>query len=94
MSPESPCRAEDAAWREVDGEMIVVSASRSSILALNRTGAAVWERADGTASVADIARSLAEEYGVDPGQAAEDVEAFLDELRAEGLLEEGGAPAT
>lgn len=91
MSREMPRRADDAAWRMVDGEMIVVSASRGSILALNPTAALVWERADGTVSVDDLARGLAEEYEIDPAAAAADIDEFLDELRGEGLLREEGA---
>lgn len=87
MRPDFPCRAADTAYRMVDDEMIVVTASGSNILALNRTGALVWELADGSRSLDDLAAAVCEEFAVDVDLARRDVLAFVDALDEEGLLE-------
>lgn len=86
MSHDVPSRADGSAWRMVDGEMIVVSATTANILSLNGTGAFVWERLDGETSIEAIAAELAETYEVTQDEAEEHVSEFLGSLRDEGLV--------
>jgi len=86
MSHEYPLRAEDAAWRTVGGELIVVSAGSANIVALNGTAALVWEMADGVTSVDEMADALAEAFDVAAPDAEHDIEEFLGVLDSEGLL--------
>ncbi|HSK48290.1 MAG TPA: PqqD family protein [Coriobacteriia bacterium] len=86
MSHDVPNRADGSAWRMVDGEMIVVSATTANILSLNGTGAFVWERLDGEKSIGAIAAELAEAYEVSRDEAEEHVSEFLGSLHDEGLV--------
>jgi len=87
MRPDFPCRAADTAFRMVDGEMIVVSASGSNIIGLNETGALVWEMADGSHSIEEIVAAVCATFEVEGEMARRDVFGFVDELEAEGLIE-------
>jgi coenzyme PQQ biosynthesis protein PqqD len=57
-------------------------------LLLNDAGAAIAKMLDGTRSLDEIADQLADEHaGADRETIAKDVGAFVDDLRAKGLLE-------
>ncbi len=87
-----PRRSQHAQTQDVPGtgECVLVHPESGRILALNASGAAVWELLDGR-SVAEIAQVLATAAGVDQAQALHDVSALLDELEGAGFLEK---PAT
>jgi nucleoside-diphosphate-sugar epimerase len=74
----------------VDGEMVVVSAGNSNIVALNPTGALVWELGDGTRSVNEIAAAVCDAFDVELEIARDDVLHFVESLASEGLLENSG----
>jgi hypothetical protein len=84
-----PTKSKDTAHRIMGGEAIAVNFHSSYFYSLNEVGTFIWERCDGRHSVADIAAALAEEYEVDPAEAARDCQQFIGELVAEGLLEWG-----
>ena len=74
------------AGRVIDGEAILMLADDSEIQVLNSVGSRVFELADGSRSVADIAEAIATEYEVDEAQAHQDVLAFLRQLVAQNVL--------
>jgi Coenzyme PQQ synthesis protein D (PqqD) len=75
-------------WREIDREVVAVDVESSTYLSTNGSGAVLWmELAKGTTRDALVER-LAQAYLIDAGQASEDVDSFLSELRGQGLLEE------
>jgi coenzyme PQQ synthesis protein D (PqqD) len=74
------------AWREIDGEIVIVSPDDSVLHELNETGSFVWKQLDGRRPVAEIAASLAAEYDVTPEHALDDIETLLGELAARQLL--------
>jgi|Tabmets5t2r1_1033131.scaffolds.fasta_scaffold03660_3 hypothetical protein len=75
-------------WRELDKEVVAVDLDSSTYLSTNGSGALLWlELAQGTTRDALVER-LAQAYLIDAGTAANDVDAFLSELRGQGLLEE------
>ncbi len=76
--------------RALPGELLVYERGEHRAHCLNRTAAIVFESADGTRSVADIARLLAPE--ADPAESEPVVEEALARLREAGLLE-GRGPA-
>lgn len=94
MSPDMPRRADGAAWRMVDGEMIVVSATNANIISLNGTGAFVWERLDGTNTLKKIAQEMCDAYAIQSDEAVCHVSEFVDTLEAEGLVETSLAVST
>jgi hypothetical protein len=89
MPSSAPTRAHDVAFREIDGEMILVSGSRACSHSLNPVGGFVWSLIDGQRTVEEIATGVAERFGITPESALEDVRAFIDEISREGLVAGG-----
>lgn len=75
-------------WRSVEDEVLALDVQSSEYLGVNRTGALLWrELADG-ASRAGLVERLVAETGIDAQRAGNDVDVFLDQLRARGLVTE------
>lgn len=75
------------AWREVDGEFVLISVETTHYYSLNSTGSEVWRTLlEGPQTVDAIAASLAERHGVDRGAVRETVAALLAALASEGLI--------
>lgn len=71
------------------GETVLVDRDRGKILALNASGAAIWELLDGQRDVRRLAGVLAEATGIAEEVAAQDVAALLKRLGEEGFLAPG-----
>lgn len=88
LAPTSvPHKSERIAARAVDGKAVVVVLDARKLHTLNTVGTRVFELCDGARDVAAIARQIASEFAVDPGDAERDVLAFLAQLVAEGAVE-------
>jgi hypothetical protein len=86
-----PCRHPDTAFRKVGDEGgLVVLPGRSEVKVLNPVGSTVFGLLDGRHSVEEIVAAVAKEFEVDAAQARGDVESFLAELDAHGLLAGSG----
>lgn len=87
MSELLRIRAGQIEWRAVEGEVVILDLARQRFLSLNPSGALLWEAlAQGPATRAQLAERLVAAYGIDPIQAAADVEALTESLLAEALL--------
>jgi hypothetical protein len=84
-------RREGVLVRELSGELLVYERGEHRAHCLNRTAAAVFTNADGTRTVADIARLVAP--GGDPAEGRAAVEDALARLGEAGLLEIGAVEA-
>jgi hypothetical protein len=71
--------------RQTKDEMVVVLPEQARFLVLNETGAEIWQLADGTRTLGEIAEGLAEAWQIESAQAEGDV------LRLAGRLMERGA---
>jgi hypothetical protein len=79
-------RSEDLPWRLIDEEVVALEAHRSTYVATNAAGALLWSMlAAGTTREA-LVDALVERYAIDAGVAVRDVGAFVEQLRAQGLL--------
>jgi hypothetical protein len=78
------------AWREIDGESVIISPGESVMHELNDTGSFVWKHLDGQHSVSQIAAMLSSEYDVTSDVALTDTEALLQQLAALKLIVPGG----
>jgi len=75
------------ASRELDGEMIVISAGDSRLFTLNEVGAAIWKAADGiTPLEAIVSRTVCVRYDVSLDVALADAETFVNELVGQGVM--------
>lgn len=82
----SPIQNPDIAWREIDGEAVLVISDSSDIKVLNRIGTQIWKQCDGHNEAAFIAQEIALQYDVQIEEALIDVLEFLAELSSKGLL--------
>jgi hypothetical protein len=75
-----------------EDEAFLLEPVSGRIKLLNPTGVEVWQLLDGLRDPAAVARALGQAHpDAEPGAVARDVEQFLDELTAAGLVE--AAPA-
>ncbi|MGH9685109.1 MAG: PqqD family protein [Candidatus Acidiferrales bacterium] len=84
--PHIPVRNPRLAWRELDGEILIISPDDSQVHELNATASAIWKHANGTADIDEIAAKLALEYDVAQGVAAADTTELVGVLVAKNLL--------
>ena len=81
-----PQRNPKLAWREIDGEAVIISPDDSQVHELNETASVIWKFADGEHSVDQIAEAVAEGYEVPIDVAQADVRELIDVLSAKCLL--------
>jgi hypothetical protein len=80
-------RDERVHWRRVEGEVIALDLGDQRYLAVNGSGAVLWELLTAGTTRAALVGALRDTYGLDEAQAAADVDAFLATLDTRGLLE-------
>jgi Coenzyme PQQ synthesis protein D (PqqD) len=83
------------AWREVDGEFVLISVETTHYYSLNSSGSDVWRiLLEGPQTADSIAAALAVHHGLEHLEVSAQVETLLEHLRTEGLLrvEEGSDP--
>jgi PqqD family protein of HPr-rel-A system len=85
-------RREDALpFQRLDEETIVVDPRSREVHLLNETAARIWELLETASSVDEIVEALGDEYeGAPPEELRREVEAFLSDLGARGLLASRG----
>jgi len=80
-------KSSDIAARKLGDEKIIMSTLDSTIFMLNPTGTAIWEAADGNATLSRIIEEkLCAEFDVPLEQASADARHFVDELAEHGIL--------
>jgi hypothetical protein len=83
------------AWREVDGEFVLISVETTHYYSLNSSGSDAWRiLLEGPQTAESIAAALAARHGLDPTTVRSEVSALLEQLRSEGLIraEEAAEP--
>lgn len=79
-------RADDAAWRIIDGQAAIVSADTQRMRVLNEVGSRIWELCDGR-SLAEIVTALGSEFDAGPQKIETDAIAFASDLVKRGMLQ-------
>lgn len=84
-------RSTDVVARQVGHESILVPIRHNVgnldyVYTLSAVAARIWSLADGSRTVAAIADELCGEFDVDPGTAAADVTALLEDLASASLV--------
>lgn len=77
--------ASDAVWRRYDDQVAVISLDTSRVRLFNAVGSFLWERCDG-ATLDELVAAVRQGFAIDEGTARADVERFVDDLVARGLL--------
>ena len=85
-------RSQSVVSRVVAGETLIVPirakvGDLASIYSFNGTGSLIWKLLESAKTVTELAAAVAREYEVDPAQAERDVEEFVGEMKAVGLVE-------
>jgi hypothetical protein len=91
-SQQAFVRSQSVVARVVAGEMLIVPVRAkvgdlASIYSLNGTASLIWKLLESPRTVAELAAAVAREYEVEAGQAERDVNEFVGEMKAVGLVE-------
>jgi hypothetical protein len=81
-----PVRNPHLAWRQIEGEIVIISPEDSQVHELNETAAFVWMHADGTSSVEEIADALTTEFEVAREAARADISELVGLLAGKRLF--------
>ncbi len=73
-------------WQQVDDEVVYLDLATSEYQSVNASGAALWAEMAAPVARERLAAVLVERFAVDQATADTDVDRFLDDLRARGLL--------
>jgi Coenzyme PQQ synthesis protein D (PqqD) len=84
-------RNPNLAWREIEGEVVIISPQDSQVHELNETAGVLWKRADGATSLEQIVGEICAEFDVDEADARNDVNHLVAMLREKQLLLDSGA---
>ncbi|HOO21621.1 MAG TPA: PqqD family protein [Kiritimatiellia bacterium] len=83
-------RNSSTAYRNLDGEGLIMNPADSMLHSLNDTGSAIWEYIAETRQVSEIVDMLMEKFNGARETAEKDVEEFLNALNEQGLIEQEG----
>jgi Coenzyme PQQ synthesis protein D (PqqD) len=87
MSEVYVARSSAVASRVLDGEIVIMSATDSTLFSLSAVATVIWQAADGRTPLSEIVRSrICVEFDVAPDAAYRDAEAFVEDLAGHGLL--------
>jgi hypothetical protein len=82
--------ADEAYWRILDGEAVIISAETSHYYSLNASGTFIWELlVAGGLTAEEIATRVADRYMRPVDEALVDVQQVLGQLEAEKLITSG-----
>jgi hypothetical protein len=84
---DNPVRHRLAAWTEIQGSAMVITAETSVLHEFNETGTYIWQHLTGEHTLQEIAQMLVEEFDVPPAQAQADVSKFVARLLEDKLIE-------
>ncbi len=82
---ETIVRNPKLAWREIDGEMVIISPEDSQVHELNETASLIWKHAEGQ-TLDQLAQRISAEYEVSRETARADLEELLAALGEKQLV--------
>lgn len=85
-------RNHEVVARKIEGELIIVPIRRgvgdlNSLYTLNPVGSVLWDFMTEGHTIAEMVQRVCDEFEVTAVQAQQDIEAFLDSLMAEKLIQ-------
>ena len=83
-----PLRKPDLLWREVDGEVVILSPDNKHLQVFNNVGSRIWALLDGNRDVAAIASVISAEYQEQCEIVEQDMLEYLEQLKRLDLVEE------
>lgn len=88
MTEQLKLRGEGLSWREVDDEIVGVDVRESTYVSANPSGKLLWKALAAGTTRQELVARLVETFEIDAERAGADVDAFVGQLREQGLLEE------
>jgi hypothetical protein len=88
-----PAKAADVLELDMGDGLILYNHDSSLVHHLNPSAALVWHLCDGQATVGDLAREIAEEYGLPGSEVEVQVASVIAEFDALDLVEDAGRPS-
>lgn len=79
-------RRDDVVWRVVDGSVVGVDPDSGRTFTIEGAGVVLWSALAEDVSVDDLVATVTETYAVPEDVARRDVDGFVADLRANGLL--------
>ncbi|HLH76076.1 MAG TPA: PqqD family protein [Candidatus Binataceae bacterium] len=83
---ESVLAEEQIVWRDLDGEVVILNLESGIYFGLEGSGNDIWRLLAQGCSRTQIVEQLSADYEVSPEQARTDLDRFLAELSAKGLV--------
>lgn len=80
-------QSSDPICAEVDGEVVMMSIAKGNYYGLDAVGGRVWQLIATPSTVAAVCETLMAEFAVERAACEADVLRFLEDLRAQGLIE-------
>jgi hypothetical protein len=94
MDSESrPLRRPDVLVQAAGDTVVLLTPDSGEYFTLNEVGGRIWELADGSRSIAEIASVLVEEYEAPLEEVRADALDVFEQLAGEGLVADGQAAA-
>lgn len=72
---------------EVDGELVALNVDNGTCYGFNGTATRIWALIEQPKQVSELKAALLQEFDVDPSTCEAQLNALLDELAADGLVE-------
>jgi hypothetical protein len=86
-------RSTAVASRVLDGEIVIMSATDSTLFSLSEVATIIWQAADGRTPLSEIVHGrICAEFDVAPDAAYRDAKAFIDDLVRHGILRVSSEP--
>jgi hypothetical protein len=82
-----PVKSAHTASQVIDGEAVILDIPGKVLRGLNPVGSRMWELVDGTRTLTDIARVVADEFGRTEEEVVNDVVIFMGDLADRRVLE-------
>jgi len=83
--------SEEVASEVMDGEAVLINLSNGMYYSIDGVGGVVWERIEKGCRLDAVCQDIAEQLGAERATVERDVAAFLEQLRTENLVADGGA---
>jgi Coenzyme PQQ synthesis protein D (PqqD) len=95
MSERYIRRSRAVAARLLGGEMMIMSATDSTLFSLSEVGTVIWQAADGKTPLSSIVKDrICLEFDVAQDEAYRDAESFTEQLASHGILHVSSQPIT
>ena len=80
-------RNDEAVWRVIDGEVVVLLPQERALHALTGCGSRVWELIEGETTILEIVDRICAEYEVEPQRAREEITEYVNKLADKKLVD-------